>query len=120
MVYEDAEKLYAEVKRDGEALLEEALSVLFPNSMPLTLNTRSKALASTTKIVAFNTTFFPRLDIVNVPLSRASPAVKAQVLQASDDGREGYALMHCPEGGNYGELTKPSNALRSKLMPVSG
>ncbi|RXW22273.1 hypothetical protein EST38_g3570 [Candolleomyces aberdarensis] len=119
MVYEDAEKLYAEVKRDGEALLEEALSVLFPSSMPLTPNTRSKALAGTTKVVAFNTTFFPRLDVVNIPLSKAGPAVKAKVLQASDDGREGYALMHCPEGGNYGELTKPSNALRSKLMPVS-
>ncbi|KAF6748244.1 alpha-mannosidase [Ephemerocybe angulata] len=119
MVYDDAEKLYAEIKRDGEALLEEALSVLFPSSMPLTPNTRSKALAGSTKIVAFNTTFFPRWDIVKIPLAKAGPALKSQVLQASDDGREGYAVVHCEEGACYGELSSPSNALRSRLMPVS-
>lgn len=120
MVYDDAERLYAEVKRDGEALLEEALSVLFPNSTPLTANTRSKALSGSTKIIAFNTTFFPRWDIIKIPLAKAGAALKAQVLQASDDGREGYAVVHCEEGGCHSELSSPSNSLRARLMPVSG
>src|ERR1700678_4338587 len=98
MVYEDAEVLYAEVKRDGEALLEEAFSVLFPDSVPLTPTTRSKPLAGSCKIVAYNTTFFPRWEIIKVPLAKAGTSLKSQILQASDDGREGYAIMHCAKG----------------------
>ncbi|TFK19473.1 alpha-mannosidase [Coprinopsis marcescibilis] len=121
MVYDDAEKYYAEVKRDGEAMLEEAISVLFPSSMPLTENTRSKALAGNAKVVSLNTTFFPRLDIIKVPLgSRTSSSdIKGQVLQASQDGRVGYALMHSPGGAAPGELLNGTNALRNKLKPVS-
>ena len=40
MVYDDAEILYAEIKRDGELLLEEAFSVLFPASVPLVSRTK--------------------------------------------------------------------------------
>jgi alpha-mannosidase len=119
MVYDDAEVLYAEVKKDGEALLEEAFSVLFPSSVPLTQSTRSKSLAGSCKIVAYNTTFFPRWDIIKVPLAKAGSGLKAQVLQASDDGKEGYAIMHCPSSGP-GELKHPSNALHAHLKPVSG
>ncbi len=119
MVYDDAEVLYGEVKKDGEALLEEAFSVLFPNSVPLTSSTRSKSLAGSSRIVAYNTTFFPRWDIIKVPLAKAGSALKAQILQASDDGKEGYAIMHCPAVGP-GELKHPSNALHAHLKPVSG
>ncbi|KAF8900480.1 glycoside hydrolase family 38 protein [Gymnopilus junonius] len=119
MVYDDAEILYAEVKKDGEGLLEEALSVLFPNSVPLTPSTRSKVLAGSSKIVAYNTTFFPRWDIIKVPLSKAGPALKSLVLQASDDGKEGYAIMHCADGAGAGELKHPSNALHAHLKPAS-
>ncbi|KDR78195.1 hypothetical protein GALMADRAFT_245234 [Galerina marginata CBS 339.88] len=119
MVYNDAEVLYAEVKKDGEALLEEAFSILFPNSVPLTPSTRSKALAGSSKIVAYNTTFFPRWDIVEVPLAKAGPSLKSQILQASDDGKEGYAIMHCANGAGPGELKLASNALHAHLKPVS-
>jgi hypothetical protein len=120
MVYDDAEVLYGEVKSDGEALLEEAFSILFPNSVPLTSSTRSKSLAGSSKIIAYNTTFFPRWDIVKIPLAKAGNSLKSMVLQASDDGREGYAIMHCPNGGGPGELKHPSNALHAHLKPVSG
>ena len=118
MVYEDAEKLYAEVKKDGEALLEEAFSILFPHSVPLTPSSRTKSLGG--KIVAFNTTFLPRWDIIKIPLVKAGPALKAQVLQASENGKEGYAIMCCPDGGSPGALRSPTNALHAHLMPVSG
>lgn len=117
MVYDDAEKLYAEVKKDGEALLEEAFSILFPHSVPLTPSSRTKSLGG--KIVAFNTTFLPRWDIIKIPLVKAGPALKAQVLQASENGKEGYAIMCCPDGGSPGALRSPTNALHAHLMPVS-
>jgi alpha-mannosidase len=59
--YEDAEKLYAKVKKDGEALLKEAFSILFPHSVSLTPSSRTKSLGG--KIVAFNTTFLPRSGV---------------------------------------------------------
>ncbi|KAF9529896.1 glycoside hydrolase family 38 protein [Crepidotus variabilis] len=120
MVYDDAEVLYGEVKRDGEALLEKAFSVLFPQSVPVTTIMRTKALTGSSKIVAFNTTFFPRWDIVTIPcLVKAGPNLKSLVMQATEDGREGFAIMHSPGGGAVGELKHPSNALHSQIKPVS-
>ncbi|KAF9558502.1 glycoside hydrolase family 38 protein [Agrocybe pediades] len=119
MVYDDAEVLYAEVKKDCEALLEEAFGVLFPSSVPLTPSTRSKSLAGSSKIVAYNTTFFPRWDIIKIPLAKAGPGLKSQIMQASDDGKEGYAIMHCANGAGPGELKHPSNALHAQLKPAS-
>ena len=121
MVYEDAEVLYAEVKRDGEAILEDALSALLPASVPVLPSMRTKALGGSSKILAFNTTFLPRWDIVRIPsLSKAGPSLKSLVLQASEDGKEGYAIMHCPGGGAIGELKHPSSGLHELIKPVSG
>jgi len=120
MVYDDAEVLYGEVKKDGEQLLEEAFSVLFPSSVPLSASTRTKTLAGSCKIVAYNTTFFPRLDIVKIPIAKAGSSLRSQIMQASDNGKEGYAIMHCPNGGAPGELKAPSNGLHAYLKPVSG
>ena len=119
MVYDDCEVLYAEIKRDAEALLEEALSILLPNSVPLNPATRSKSLAGSCKVVAYNTTFFPRWEIIKVPLTKAGSSLKSQILQTSDDGREGYAVMHCAKGAGLGELKTPSNALHARIKPVS-
>ena len=120
LVYEDAEALYAEVKRDGELLIEEAISVLIPHSMPLTPATALKSLSGSCKVIAYNATFFPRWDIIKVPLTKAGSSLKSHILQASDDCREGYAIMHCAKGAGVGELKSPSNALHAHLKPVSG
>jgi len=119
MVYDDAEVLYREVKHDDQAMLEEASAILFPNSVPLTSSTRSKSLADPSKIIAYNTTFFPRWDIVKIALAKAGNSLKAMVLQASGNGKEGYAITHCVNGGGPGELKHPSNALCARLKPVS-
>ena len=119
-MYVDAEAIYADVKRNGEVLVEDAFSVLFPKSVPLTAATTSRSLAGSSKIAAYNTTFFPRWEIVKVPLTKAGGPLKSQIFQASDDGREGYAVMHCAKGASLGELKKPSNALHAYLKPVSG
>ena len=71
------------------------------------------------KIIAYNTTLFPRWAIVKVPLTKAGSSLKSQILQASDDGREGYAIVHCAKGAGPGELKSPSNALHAHLKSAS-
>jgi alpha-mannosidase len=71
-------------------------------------------------MIALNTTFFPRWDIIRIPsLSKAGPGLKNLVLQTSEDGKEGYAIMHCPGGGSVGELKHPSSGLHELIKPVS-
>lgn len=113
MVYDDAEKLYAEVRKDGEALLEAAFKTLFPDSVPLS---KATSVRSPGSIIAYNTTFFPRRDVLQVPLSGKTSSLKSQVVQASEDGSVGYALLDCSEGGN---VARPSG-LFANCMPVSG
>ncbi|PSR71657.1 hypothetical protein PHLCEN_2v12510 [Hermanssonia centrifuga] len=108
MVYDDAEKLYAEVRKDGEYLLEEAFGALFPKSLPLT----SATVKAPGNIVAFNTTPFPRRDVVQVPLS---PQMRSKVVQGSKDGLTGFALFDCSKGEN---LAHPTGFF-ADCMPVS-
>ena len=116
MVYEDAEQLYAEVHKDGHRLLNEAFDVLFSRSFPLSPATPSKTSGHSGTIIAFNTTFFPRMDVVEVPLSGSMSQLKSRVVQTSKDGTTGYALMDCSKGGSCGPSTVPT----SIAMPVSG
>lgn len=120
MVYDDAEKLYAEVKESGESLLDEALSILFPDSFPLGLAKYKYSRNSYTKIIGYNTTFFPRWDIIKIPLQSVNSALKAQIMQASDDGKEGYAVMYNNGESQVGQLKSPSSALHAQLLPASG
>ncbi|KAI0640866.1 glycosyl hydrolases family 38 N-terminal domain-containing protein [Trametes meyenii] len=102
MVYDDAEKLYAEVRKEGEALIEEAFKAIFPPSISLADPTFKLKKAGT--LVGYNTTFFPRRDIIEVPLTGAASRLRSQVVQASKDGTVGLALMDCAtQGGlSYG------------------
>ncbi|KAJ4488346.1 glycosyl hydrolases family 38 N-terminal domain-containing protein [Lentinula aciculospora] len=93
MVYEDAEKLYAEVGKDGKALMEEAFQVLFPNSIPLTPETKLQPNTSLNQIIGYNTTFFDRREIVQFPLVGASAGLKTAVAQVDQSSKIGYAVM---------------------------
>jgi alpha-mannosidase len=118
MVYEDAEKLYAEVRKSGEMLLDKAFDVL--------LGTGNSALVPSTRfptnamLVGYNTTFFQRFDIMEVPLASASTGLKSQILQTSGDRKFGYAVMHCEGGGSMGSLCTPEKGLHNYIMPASG
>ncbi|KAI0351116.1 hypothetical protein OH77DRAFT_1506678 [Trametes cingulata] len=102
MVYDDAEKLYAEVRKEGEALIEEAFKTIFPPSISITDPAMKSKKTGT--LVGYNTTFFPRRDIVQVPLGGAASRLRAQVVQTSKDGSVGLALMDCSTAGglSYG------------------
>jgi alpha-mannosidase len=88
MVYEDAEKLYAEVRTDMEALIDNAMRVLYPGSLSLSSVT-SAATSGPLTIFAHNTTPFARRDIVRVPLTSGGIS-SGDVLQTTSDGKEGY------------------------------
>lgn len=115
MVYEDAEKLYAEVRKEGEKLLEEAFGALFPKSIPVSPSTQIPNKPG--RLIAFNTTPFARRDVVKVPLG-GNARIKNQVVQASKDVKTSYALMECESDGN-GNLSV-STGLYADCMPVSG
>ena len=116
MVYEDAEKLYAEVRKDGESLLEEAFGALFPKSLPISKGTPLKSSGGSRDLVAFNATFFPRRDVVRIPLWGAASHLKSKVVQTSADGSVGYASMDDSRGES---LSIPSG-LYADCMPASG
>ncbi|KAH8829151.1 glycosyl hydrolases family 38 N-terminal domain-containing protein [Flagelloscypha sp. PMI_526] len=104
MVYDDAEILYAEVKKDGEKMIEKALEVLYP-------------YASTNDAIGnFNTTFFPRREIISVPASAAASfGVKAS--QSLAGGKD--SLVFVENDGNGFSPWESSLADPSALLPVS-
>jgi alpha-mannosidase len=120
MVYEDAEKLYAEVRKSGKAILDDAFDALLGGNVALTPSSNPKVILRNAKLVGYNTTFFQRCDIVEVPLVGASAELKSQVLQTSSDGKIGYAVMRCEGGGGVGVLCTPATGLHERIMPASG
>ncbi|KAI0071984.1 hypothetical protein K474DRAFT_1668357 [Panus rudis PR-1116 ss-1] len=105
MVYGDAEKLYAEVRKDGKLLIDEAFKALYP----------TPAKGGQETIIGYNTTFFPRRDVVNVPLTGSNAALKNKVVQASKNGTYGYALLDGTNGGHVSQCS----GLFADCMPVS-
>ncbi|KAI8992732.1 glycosyl hydrolases family 38 N-terminal domain-containing protein [Trametes punicea] len=113
MVYEDAEKLYAEVRKEGETLIEEAFKAIFPPSTSV-----SDPVFKTKEggdLIGYNTTFHPRRDIVEVPLVGRALWLRSQILQTSKDGTVGLALMECPTAGGVAYGT----GMNADCMPVS-
>ncbi|KAK7035350.1 Glycoside hydrolase, 38 vacuolar alpha mannosidase [Paramarasmius palmivorus] len=94
MVYEDAEKLYAEVAEKGNQLIDEALKVVYPDSVPFTPTTKLGPNTQLGDIVAFNPTPFPRREVIQLPISGLSPGLRSAVAQVDPDGKFGYALMN--------------------------
>ncbi|KAF9264572.1 glycoside hydrolase family 38 protein [Marasmius fiardii PR-910] len=108
MVYEDAEKLYAEVSKEGNRLIEKALSVIYPNSIPLAqLGPGMEVTAS--DVVAFDVTPWRRREVIRVPLPPSSPSwgrtggsgggLRSAIAQVDTDtfpsggsGKYGYAV----------------------------
>jgi alpha-mannosidase len=114
MVYDDAEKLYAEVRKDVESLLEEAFGALFHKSLPVSQESPLRVSDTSGNLVGFNTTFFPRRDIVKVPLCNGASHLKTDVIQRSINSDVGYVLMDCLDGGS---LAVPSGSFAGCMPP---
>ena len=115
MVYKDAEKLYAEVRKDGQEMIEEAFTALFPKVLHLDDPTM-KSISG--RLIGYNTTFFPRRDVVVVPLQGPAASLKSQLVQTSKDGSVGYALMDSSAEG--GARISQCRGLYADSMAVSG
>ncbi|KIJ61767.1 glycoside hydrolase family 38 protein [Hydnomerulius pinastri MD-312] len=113
MVYEDAEKLYSEVRKDCHTLLEEAFGVLLSGSLPML--TDGPIPSQSTNILAVNTTSFPRQDIIKVPVSGSGQNLLSQLVHKSVDGKYGYALMQT-QGD---EMIAQPMGMFAHCMPVS-
>ena len=107
MVYDDAEKLYAEVRADTDAVVDKALRVLYPGSLPLSSPTSGKLT-----LFAHNTTPFARRDVVRVPLGEGGIRSEDVLLQRTSDGKEGYVVLECGVGGG---LVLPSQISAADL-----
>ncbi|KAG8932448.1 Glycoside hydrolase, 38 vacuolar alpha mannosidase [Tulasnella sp. 418] len=94
MVYEDAEVLYAEVAKEGKVLINEAIGSLFSGSYSL------QNAPSSGRLLAFNTICMPRKEVVPVSLEgSAKQSFRKEMVQVSQDGKSGFALMECSEYG---------------------
>ena len=80
MVYEDAEKLYAEVRKDGESLLEEAFGALFQKSLPISQGTPLNSSGGSGDLVAFKCDIFssPRCSEDPSPRCRITPQIEGR------------------------------------------
>lgn len=126
MVYDDAQKLYEEVAKSGKALLEDAFSVLFPGSVSITSPSFKNQAFKLGELVAVNTTFLPRREIVRVPTAGLR-AARGEVVQTSRDGKDAYVVMECAgegqgkEGNAYAMVKDVGGAsLKNVPAPVSG
>ena len=112
MVYEDAEKIYAQVRKDGSELIEEAFKAIFgwPSS-----DARVQPISG--NFIGFNTTPFPRRDVIKVPFTGPHAAkLRSKLVQTTKNGKEGYALMDCSSGGPLCS----SSGMFADCHPVSG
>ncbi|CAD6569406.1 MAG: Glycoside hydrolase, 38 vacuolar alpha mannosidase [Tremellales sp. Tagirdzhanova-0007] len=94
MVYEDAETKYAAIQKSITQVLNEAYSVLYQNSHPLSAG----GLASNTGTIfaVNNIPHYPRLEVVTVPVA-AHHQIKSSSAQISKDGKTGYVLVGAEE-----------------------
>jgi alpha-mannosidase len=116
MVYEDAEKLYREIAKEGKAILEEAFGTLLIGSTPVDPNTPFQVL-SQGKLVAINTTPFPRCEVVQIPLTGSGHKnLRGSAVQIAAGGQTGYVLMDAREGTG----TAQPIGLFADVKPVSG
>ena len=116
MVYKDAELIYARVAKDGKALLEAAFKALIPKSVAFSLN---QLLQSTIpgKIIAYNSTPFPRLDVVQIPLGGSGGVkLRSETVQVAKDGKTGFVLVD----GTAGPGLAQARGLFADVQPVTG
>lgn len=90
MVYEDAEKLYAEVKRDGEKMVHDALSALLDGSD--IIGPQSTA----DNVAVVNTVPFQRLEVVSLPFSASSALANVRSQVSATPGKA-FALASAGE-----------------------
>ncbi|KAF7337346.1 Glycoside hydrolase family 38 protein [Mycena sanguinolenta] len=119
MVYDDAEKLYAEVREACEEMIDNALDVVLGGHTQRLGAAAAAAVTDLNQLVAYNTTPFPRCEVVQVPLPAGNSALRTQVAQLAADGKTGYAFVNCEGGRKPAVLAAPPVTEAWGFSPVS-
>lgn len=104
-VYEDAEKLYAEVAQKGEALLEAARQAALHGSQ--TIGIASGHTSRGSKLVGLNTLSFPRQEVIQIPVEKYDGRSAFTPSKADDD--YGFILAQAKNGNGLVEFESLSN-----------
>ncbi|WWC72433.1 uncharacterized protein I206_106395 [Kwoniella pini CBS 10737] len=90
MIYEDAEKRYASIQSSIHAVLNEAYSVIYHSSVPISAEEPAKTSGP---IFAVNTIpDYARQEVIEIPLE-AHVQIQSRAAQISKDGTIGYLLL---------------------------
>lgn len=129
MVYDDAEKLYAEVAKDGKDMFEEAASALAPDTLPL--SDFSAPISSgqanppghsvNGRLVGLNTVHASRREVVEVPLvGPGAMRLRGEVVQIAKDGGRAFAIMETDDVHTNGAGIVSAKGMYADLQPVAG
>lgn len=107
----EAREMYAKIEKEGSKLLENAMSVIMPNSQPL----EAANVKSGGSIVGVNTTSWPRHEVVEIQLNNASRGSELanQVVQISSDGQKSYTLVQTEANAASAPLASKAAQLAS-------
>ena len=95
-IYEDAEVKYAAIQKSISAVLNEARSVLYKNSSPISADDPVTSVG--TVFAINNIPNYLRQEIVAVPL-KAHSELKSCSAQLSHDGQTGFVLVDAARKG---------------------
>lgn len=104
-VYEDVEKLYAEVGQKGLALLEAARKAALYGSQTIDLETNSMNRGGS--LIGLNTLSFPRQEIIRIPLDKYDGRSAFSASNADDD--YGFIIAKDKHGNSLTELESLNN-----------
>ena len=129
MVYDDAEKLYAEVANDGKDMFEEAVCVLVPDTLPLSAlssptssdQTHLPSHPNEWRLVGLNTVHAPRREVVEVPLVGPDAIkLREEVVQIAEDGSKAFAIMEADDPYITGAGLMSAKGMHADLQPAFG
>jgi len=129
MVYDDAEKLYAEVAKDGKDMFEEAVGALVPDSLPLSAlssptssgQTRLPNHPGNWRLVGLNTVHASRREVVEVPLvGPGAMKLRGEVVQIAKDGSKAFAIMNTDDPLINGAGLMSAKGMYADLQPAAG
>ncbi|KAJ7092273.1 hypothetical protein B0H15DRAFT_972986 [Mycena belliarum] len=117
MVYDDAEKLYAEVRKDGDDTLNDSFNIIF-SGVAARLDPSAR-VAGVEQLVAYNTTPFARREVVRVPLPLAQAQAQLLGAQVAESGKQVFMVAHGPSGARaVGVETRPVTESWGSPSPV--
>nr|XP_019051258.1 alpha-mannosidase [Kwoniella bestiolae CBS 10118]OCF30188.1 alpha-mannosidase [Kwoniella bestiolae CBS 10118] len=90
MIYEDAEKKYASLQSSIHAVLNEAYSIIYHSSFPISAEETTKIAGPI--FAVNNIPDYPRQEVISIPID-SHPQIESRSAQISKDGQTGYLLV---------------------------